>query len=169
MSRAPRDARYRANAFPIPEDAPVTQIVFPLTFMDDYQFSSWGYGVIWGHSTFISLRSVKFFRILENWKTISNKCAILICRKRGNGMARPKNESVILRVKHYQKATYARYKTEAQAILHKYVPQEYDYTERGKAGFSNYGSSNEYLDALSHRNAAALCSIHECPDYQVKH
>ena len=106
MSRAPRDARYRANAFPIPEDAPVTQIVFPLTFMDDYQFSSWGYGVIWGHSTFISLRSVKFFRILENWKTISNKCAILICRKRGNGMARPKNESVILRVKQRPKQSF---------------------------------------------------------------
>jgi integrase len=64
-------------------------------------------------------------------------------------MARPKTGSVFLRGKRwyvrytirgkrYQKATNARNKTEAQAILNKYMPKEYDYAERGKVDFTEY-------------------------------
>jgi len=91
----------------------------------------------------------------------------LYAEKEGNGMARPKTGSVFLRGKRwyvcytirgkrYQKATNARNKTEAQAILHKYMPQEYDYAERGKVGFSDYASSNEFLDALSSQECSCL-------------
>ncbi|HUT65340.1 MAG TPA: N-terminal phage integrase SAM-like domain-containing protein [Spirochaetota bacterium] len=64
-------------------------------------------------------------------------------------MARPKTGSVFLRGKkwyirytirgnRHQKVTNVRNKTEAQEILNKYLPKEYDYEERGKVKLKDY-------------------------------
>jgi len=64
-------------------------------------------------------------------------------------MSHPKTGSVFQRGKRWyirytirgqrhQKVTEARNKTEAQETLNKYLPKEYDYTERGKIKFSEY-------------------------------
>ena len=64
-------------------------------------------------------------------------------------MSRPKTGSVFqrgkkwyirytIRGKRHQKVTDVRNKTEAQEILNKFLPKEYDYSERGKIKFSEY-------------------------------
>jgi integrase len=64
-------------------------------------------------------------------------------------MSRPKTGSVFqrgkkwyirytIRGKRHQKVTGARNKTEAQEVLNKYLPKEYDYAERGKIKFNEY-------------------------------